>query len=102
MLDWTDGVLDEFSGWFKGKTSPVHLTKRGETTPRSRHGVLRAVLHSSAGSSALHASGTRTDLGTQLQRKRSQIASYSVATDLSKNLPFTRDFGPVREVWSQD
>jgi hypothetical protein len=24
-LDWTDRVLDEFSGWFKAKTSPVHL-----------------------------------------------------------------------------
>ena len=24
-LDWTDRVLDEFSGWFSGKTSPVHL-----------------------------------------------------------------------------
>jgi Family of unknown function (DUF5996) len=25
MLDWTDGVFEEFSGWFSGKTSPVHL-----------------------------------------------------------------------------
>jgi len=25
ILDWTDGVFDEFSGWFSGKTSPVHL-----------------------------------------------------------------------------
>jgi len=24
-LDWTDRVLEEFSGWFRGKTSPVHL-----------------------------------------------------------------------------
>jgi hypothetical protein len=24
-LDWTDRVLEEFSGWFNGKTSPVHL-----------------------------------------------------------------------------
>jgi Family of unknown function (DUF5996) len=24
-LGWTDRVLEEFSGWFKGKTSPVHL-----------------------------------------------------------------------------
>jgi hypothetical protein len=24
-LDWTDRVLEEFSGWFSGKTSPVHL-----------------------------------------------------------------------------
>ena len=25
ILDWTDGVLDEFAGWYCGKTSPVHL-----------------------------------------------------------------------------
>ena len=25
VLDWTDGVFEEFSGWFNGKTSPVHL-----------------------------------------------------------------------------
>jgi Family of unknown function (DUF5996) len=25
ILDWSDGVFDEFSGWFSGKTSPVHL-----------------------------------------------------------------------------
>jgi hypothetical protein len=25
ILDWTDGVFEEFSGWFNGKTSPVHL-----------------------------------------------------------------------------
>jgi hypothetical protein len=25
VLDWSDSVLDEFSGWFNGKTSPVHL-----------------------------------------------------------------------------
>jgi hypothetical protein len=25
VLDWTDDVLEEFSGWFNGKTSPVHL-----------------------------------------------------------------------------
>jgi hypothetical protein len=28
-LDWTDGVLEEFSGWFNGKTSPVHLFWHG-------------------------------------------------------------------------
>ena len=28
-LDWTDRVLEEFSGWFKGKTSPVHLFWHG-------------------------------------------------------------------------
>jgi hypothetical protein len=25
ILDWTDGVLERFSGWYCGKTSPVHL-----------------------------------------------------------------------------
>jgi hypothetical protein len=25
VLDWSDSVFDEFSGWFSGKTSPVHL-----------------------------------------------------------------------------
>jgi Family of unknown function (DUF5996) len=25
ILDWSDSVFDEFSGWFSGKTSPVHL-----------------------------------------------------------------------------
>jgi hypothetical protein len=25
ILDWSDSVLEEFSGWFSGKTSPVHL-----------------------------------------------------------------------------
>ena len=25
ILDWTDSVFAEFSGWFNGKTSPVHL-----------------------------------------------------------------------------
>ena len=25
ILDWSDAVLEEFSGWFCGKTSPVHV-----------------------------------------------------------------------------
>jgi Family of unknown function (DUF5996) len=25
ILDWSDSVFEEFSGWFTGKTSPVHL-----------------------------------------------------------------------------
>ena len=29
VLDWSDRVLDEFSGWFNGKTSPVHLFWHG-------------------------------------------------------------------------
>jgi hypothetical protein len=29
ILDWSDAVFDEFSGWFGGKTSPVHLFWHG-------------------------------------------------------------------------
>jgi Family of unknown function (DUF5996) len=29
ILDWTDSVFDEFSGWFNGKTSAVHLFWHG-------------------------------------------------------------------------
>jgi hypothetical protein len=29
ILDWSDGVLSEFAGWFSGKTSPVHLFWHG-------------------------------------------------------------------------
>jgi hypothetical protein len=29
ILDWTDGVLEEFNGWFSGKSSPVHLFWHG-------------------------------------------------------------------------
>jgi hypothetical protein len=29
VLEWTDRVLEEFSGWFSGKTSPVHLFWHG-------------------------------------------------------------------------
>jgi hypothetical protein len=25
VLDWSDAVFEEFSGWFNGKTSPVHV-----------------------------------------------------------------------------
>lgn len=25
ILDWSDGIFEEFSGWYCGKTSPVHL-----------------------------------------------------------------------------
>jgi hypothetical protein len=25
ILDWTDGVFEEFAGWYCGKTSPVHV-----------------------------------------------------------------------------
>jgi Family of unknown function (DUF5996) len=29
ILDWSDSVFEEFSGWFSGKTSPVHLFWHG-------------------------------------------------------------------------
>ena len=29
VLDWSDSVLEEFSGWFNGKTSPVHVFWHG-------------------------------------------------------------------------
>ena len=29
VLDWSDSVFEEFSGWFNGKTSPVHLFWHG-------------------------------------------------------------------------
>jgi hypothetical protein len=29
VLDWSDSVLERFSGWFNGKTSPVHLFWHG-------------------------------------------------------------------------
>ena len=29
FLDWSDGVLEEFAGWYCGKTSPVHLFWHG-------------------------------------------------------------------------
>ena len=29
ILDWTDTVFEEFSGWFNGKTSPVHVFWHG-------------------------------------------------------------------------
>ena len=29
ILDWSDTILEEFSGWFNGKTSPVHFFWHG-------------------------------------------------------------------------
>ena len=29
ILEWSDGVLEEFAGWYCGKTSPVHLFWHG-------------------------------------------------------------------------
>lgn len=37
VLDWTDRVLDEFSGWFNGKTSPVQLFWHGFDLASARY-----------------------------------------------------------------
>ncbi|MFL5840698.1 MAG: DUF5996 family protein [Thermoleophilaceae bacterium] len=37
VLDWTDRVLEEFSGWFNGKTSPVHLFWHGFDLATARY-----------------------------------------------------------------
>lgn len=44
ILDWTDSVFDEFSGWFCGKTSPVHLFWHSLDLAFSRYGGRRAPL----------------------------------------------------------
>jgi Family of unknown function (DUF5996) len=42
ILDWTDGVFEEFSGWFCGKTSPVHLFWHSFDLAVTRFGGKRA------------------------------------------------------------
>ncbi len=42
ILDWTDGVLEEFAGWFAGKTSPVHLFWHSLDLAFARFGGKRA------------------------------------------------------------
>ena len=37
ILDWSDAVLDEFTGWFCGKTSPVHVFWHGLDLAVSRY-----------------------------------------------------------------
>jgi hypothetical protein len=37
ILDWTDRVLDEFEGWFNGKTSPVQLFWHGFDLASARY-----------------------------------------------------------------
>jgi hypothetical protein len=39
---WSDGVLDEFAGWYCGKTSPVHLFWHGLDLAMTRFGGGRA------------------------------------------------------------
>jgi hypothetical protein len=42
VLEWTDGVLEEFAGWYCGKTSPVHLFWHGLDLAVTRFGGARA------------------------------------------------------------
>ena len=42
ILDWTDGVFEEFSGWYCGKTSPVHLFWHSLDLAVTRFGGARA------------------------------------------------------------
>src|SRR5256714_284380 len=42
VLDWTDGVLEEFAGWYCGKTSPVHLFWHSLDLALTRFGGRRA------------------------------------------------------------
>jgi len=42
ILDWSDGVFDEFAGWFCGKTSPVHLFWHSLDLAVTRFGGKRA------------------------------------------------------------
>ena len=43
-LGWVDGVLDEFSGWFCGKQSPVHVFWHGLDLAYTRFSGRRAAL----------------------------------------------------------
>ena len=42
ILEWTDEVLEEFAGWYCGKTSPVHLFWHGLDLALTRFGGRRA------------------------------------------------------------
>jgi hypothetical protein len=42
ILDWTDDIFDEFSGWFCGKTSPVHMFWHSFDLAVTRFGGRRA------------------------------------------------------------
>jgi hypothetical protein len=48
ILDWTDGVFEEFSGWYCGKTSPVHLFWHSFDLAVTRFGGRRAPERSDA------------------------------------------------------
>jgi hypothetical protein len=48
ILDWSDGVLEEFAGWYCGKTSPVHLFWHSFDLAVTRFSGRRATLPPSA------------------------------------------------------
>lgn len=48
IIDWTDGVFEEFAGWFCGKTSPVHLFWHGLDLAVTRFSGRRALVKPSA------------------------------------------------------
>ena len=41
ILEWTDEILEEFAGWYCGKTSPVHLFWHGFDLALTRFGMQR-------------------------------------------------------------
>jgi hypothetical protein len=47
-LDWVDGVLQEFAGWYCGKTSPVHLFWHSFDLALTRFGGERAPVQEGA------------------------------------------------------
>jgi hypothetical protein len=48
VVDWSDGVFDEFAGWFCGKSSPVHLFWHSFDLALTRFGGKRAPTSESA------------------------------------------------------
>ncbi len=49
ILEWTDEVLEEFAGWYCGKTSPVHLFWHSFDLALTRFGGARAPTQPEAG-----------------------------------------------------
>lgn len=62
ILEWTDGVLEEFAGWYCGKTSPVHLFWHGLDLAVTRFG------------------GTRASAGAELSRVDQETYSHEVVS----------------------
>ncbi len=62
ILEWTDGVLEEFAGWYCGKTSPVHLFWHGLDLAVTRFG------------------GARTSAGAELGRVDQETYSHEVVS----------------------